>query len=79
LQVVVGVREGGASWKLAQEDGWVPGKTLFPIKTAAEMFDFLSSFLSIYWFFLFFGTLSPLNLTAEIIVSKGHGGDVPPV
>jgi len=50
-KVVVGVREGGASWKLAQEDGWVPGKTLFPIKTAAEKFDFLSPFLSIFWFF----------------------------
>lgn len=36
LNVVVGVREGGESWKLAQQDGWVPGKTLFPIAQAAE-------------------------------------------
>jgi ketol-acid reductoisomerase len=35
-KVIIGVREGGQSWKLAQEDGWVPGKTLFPIKEAAQ-------------------------------------------
>lgn len=34
LNVIIGVREGGASWKEAQEDGFVPGETLFPIKEA---------------------------------------------
>jgi len=35
LNVIVGLRPGGESWKLAQQDGWVPGKTLFPISDAA--------------------------------------------
>merc|ERR1712093_429350 len=30
LNVIVGVRKDGESWKQALEDGWVPGKTLFP-------------------------------------------------
>lgn len=36
LNIIIGLREGGPSWKLAQEDGWVPGKTLFPIAEAAK-------------------------------------------
>jgi len=35
LKVVVGLREGGESWQKAQQDGWVPGKTLLPIEKAA--------------------------------------------
>jgi ketol-acid reductoisomerase len=35
-KITVGVREGGESWNLAIEDGWVPGKNLFPIKEAAK-------------------------------------------
>ena len=34
--IVIGLREGGPSWKLAESDGWVPGKTLLPIEAAAE-------------------------------------------
>lgn len=29
LNVIVGVREGGDSWKMAQEDGWVRFPALF--------------------------------------------------
>ncbi|KAJ3041397.1 Bifunctional acetohydroxyacid reductoisomerase [Rhizophlyctis rosea] len=36
LNVVVGVRKGGHSWKKAQQDGWVPGETLFDIEEAAQ-------------------------------------------
>eukprot|EP01137_Pigoraptor_chileana_P004443 Opistho-2@46091 len=36
LNVIVGVRKDGDSWKLAQQDGWVPGKNLFGIEDAAE-------------------------------------------
>eukprot|EP00123_Amoebidium_parasiticum_P012278 comp21244_c0_seq2/m.28938 comp21244_c0_seq2/g.28938 ORF comp21244_c0_seq2/g.28938 comp21244_c0_seq2/m.28938 type:complete len:408 (-) comp21244_c0_seq2:301-1524(-) len=36
LKVVIGVRKNGPSWKLAQEDGWVPGETLFDMEEAAE-------------------------------------------
>lgn len=33
--VIIGLREGGPSWKLAESDGWVPGETLLPIEEAA--------------------------------------------
>ncbi|MCS7047468.1 MAG: ketol-acid reductoisomerase, partial [Gemmataceae bacterium] len=37
VNVVVGLREqGGKSWDLAAQDGWVPGKTLFSLEEAAE-------------------------------------------
>jgi ketol-acid reductoisomerase len=36
LNVVVGVRKDGQSWKEAVADGWVPGKNLFTIEEAAE-------------------------------------------
>jgi len=36
LSVVIGLRPGGDSWKLAKEDGWVENKTLFPIQDAAS-------------------------------------------
>jgi len=37
IDVVVGVRPGRGSWKLAIEDGWVPSENLFPIDEAANM------------------------------------------
>jgi len=36
FQVIVGQRQGGRSWQRAVEDGFVPGKTLFPISEAAR-------------------------------------------
>eukprot|EP01120_Amphizonella_sp_Union-15-10_P000262 TRINITY_DN1028_c0_g1_i1.p1 TRINITY_DN1028_c0_g1~~TRINITY_DN1028_c0_g1_i1.p1 ORF type:complete len:376 (+),score=83.56 TRINITY_DN1028_c0_g1_i1:81-1208(+) len=36
LNVLVGLRKGGPSWDLALEDGWVEGKTLFPLEEAAK-------------------------------------------
>jgi len=36
IRVIVGQREGGASWQKAVDDGFVPGKTLFPLEEAAE-------------------------------------------
>jgi ketol-acid reductoisomerase len=35
IQVIVGQREGGRSWQRALDDGFVPGKTLFPLVEAA--------------------------------------------
>src|SRR4051795_13379011 len=35
LSVIIGLREGSKGWKQAQEDGWVPGQTLFPLEEAA--------------------------------------------
>jgi ketol-acid reductoisomerase len=36
FQVIVGQREGGASWNKAVADGFIPGKTLFPLEEAAR-------------------------------------------
>src|SRR5262245_29200282 len=37
VSVVIGLREkGGKSWDLAQQDGWVPGKTLFNLEEATQ-------------------------------------------
>jgi len=36
VNVVIGIREGGRSWSLARQDGWVPGKTLFSLEDAAQ-------------------------------------------
>jgi len=36
IRVIVGQREGGASWDRAVADGFVPGETLFPIEEAAR-------------------------------------------
>ena len=36
ITVIVGQKQGSASWDKALADGWVPGKTLFSIEEAAE-------------------------------------------
>ncbi|MCF8144259.1 MAG: ketol-acid reductoisomerase [Deltaproteobacteria bacterium] len=36
IKVIVGQREGGGSWQRAVDDGFVPGKTLFSPKDAAD-------------------------------------------
>ena len=36
LNVIIGLREGSKGWQQAQEDGWVPGKTLFQLEEAAK-------------------------------------------
>jgi len=36
IRVIVGQREGGASWDKAVADGFIPGETLFPLEEAAE-------------------------------------------
>ncbi|PVU91976.1 hypothetical protein BB561_004111 [Smittium simulii] len=46
LNVVIGVRKDGRSWKHAIEDGWVPGKTLFSIEEAAQKGTYLMNLLS---------------------------------
>ena len=46
LNVVVGVRENGESWKQAVEDGWVPGETLFPIEEAIKRGTIVMNLLS---------------------------------
>src|ERR1700761_188319 len=35
VNVIIGLREKGRGWDLAQQDGWVAGKTLFSLDEAA--------------------------------------------
>ncbi|KAF8754320.1 ketol-acid reductoisomerase [Rhizoctonia solani] len=46
LNVIVGVRKDGESWKQAIEDGWVPGETLFPIDEAIDRGTIIMNLLS---------------------------------
>jgi ketol-acid reductoisomerase len=36
VNVIIGLRETGRGWNLAQQDGWQPGKTLFSLDEAAR-------------------------------------------
>ena len=36
VKVIIGLRKGGSSWKLALKDGWKPGKTLFDLPEAVR-------------------------------------------
>jgi ketol-acid reductoisomerase len=46
IKVVVGVREGGPSWDLAQQDGWKPGETLFSMTDAVDKGTIIQYLLS---------------------------------
>jgi ketol-acid reductoisomerase len=46
LNVIIGLREGSKGWQQAQEDGWVPGKTLFPLEEAARRGTLIQYLLS---------------------------------
>ena len=47
LNIIVGVRKDGASWKQAQEDGWVPGKNLFDVEEAIKKGTIVMNLLSV--------------------------------
>ncbi|KAG2060788.1 ketol-acid reductoisomerase [Suillus hirtellus] len=46
LNVIVGVRKDGESWRQAIEDGWVPGETLFSIEEAINQGTIIMNLLS---------------------------------
>ncbi len=46
MNVVIGVRKDGASWKEAQQDGWVPGETLFSVEEAIAKGTIIMNLLS---------------------------------
>ncbi|QIW99910.1 hypothetical protein AMS68_005428 [Peltaster fructicola] len=46
LNVIVGVRKNGASWKEAVQDGWVPGKNLFEVDEAIKKGTIVMNLLS---------------------------------
>ena len=46
LNVIIGVRKNGASWKEAQQDGWIPGKNLFEVDEAISKGTIIMNLLS---------------------------------
>jgi ketol-acid reductoisomerase len=46
VRVIVGQREGGASWEKAVNDGFVPGETLFPPEEAARKGTIIQNLIS---------------------------------
>src|SRR5207248_1241733 len=46
INVVIGLREKSKGWDLAREDGWMPGKTLFPLEEAARRGTIIQYLLS---------------------------------
>ena len=46
IRVIVGQREGGKTWQKAVDDGFVPGKTLFPVEEAAKRGTIIQYLLS---------------------------------
>ena len=47
LNIIIGVRKNGASWKQAEEDGWVPGKNLFEVEEAIKRGTIIMNLLSV--------------------------------
>jgi ketol-acid reductoisomerase len=72
LNVIVGQREGSASWKKAVEDGWVPGQTLFSLDEAAKRGTILQYLLSDAGQKEYWPTLKPL-LTKGKALYFSHG------
>lgn len=46
MNVIIGVRKDGASWKEAQQDGWVPGTNLFEVDEAIQKGTVIMNLLS---------------------------------
>src|SRR5262245_53596145 len=47
VNVIIGLRDqGGKGWQLAQQDGWVPGKTLFSLEEATKKGTIIQYLLS---------------------------------
>ena len=46
LNVIIGVRKNGQSWKDAQQDGWIPGTNLFDVDEAISKGTIIMNLLS---------------------------------
>jgi len=46
LNVIIGVRKNGASWKEAEQDGWIPGTNLFDVDEAISKGTIVMNLLS---------------------------------
>jgi ketol-acid reductoisomerase len=87
VSVVIGLREkGGRGWDLAQQDGWVPGKTLFSLEDATQRGTIIQYLLSDAGQKEQWPTLKPLLTPGKClyfshgfsIVYKDQTGVVPP-
>jgi ketol-acid reductoisomerase len=72
VKILIGLRQGGRSWDLAQQDGWVPGETLFPVEEAARRGTVIQYLLSDAGQKEFWPRLKPL-LTAGKALYFSHG------
>jgi len=72
VKVIIGLRPNSSGWKLAQEDGWVPGETLFSLEEAATKGTIVQYLLSDAGQKDFWPKLKPL-LTAGKALYFSHG------
>jgi ketol-acid reductoisomerase len=72
LSVIIGLRKGGRGWDLAQQDGWVEGKTLFSMEEAAQKGTVIQYLLSDAGQKEYWPTLKPL-LTKGKALYFSHG------
>ncbi len=72
INVIIGQREGTKSWEKALNDGWVTGKTLFPLEEAAKRGTILQYLLSDAAQKEFWSTLKP-HLTKRKTLYFSHG------
>ena len=72
LSVIIGLRKGGRGWDLAQQDGWLEGKTLFSMEEAAEKGTVIQYLLSDAGQKEYWPTLKPL-LTKGKALYFSHG------
>lgn len=86
VNVIIGLRKEGRSWDLAQQDGWVEGKTLFSMEEAAEKGTIIQYLLSDAGQKEYWPTLKPKLTKGKClyfshgfsIVFKDQTGVVPP-
>jgi ketol-acid reductoisomerase len=72
INVVIGLRAKSSGWQLAEKDGWVAGKTLFPLEEAAKRGTIVQYLLSDAGQKDFWPKLKPL-LTAGKALYFSHG------
>lgn len=74
IHVIVGQRKNSLSWKKAQKDGWIPGKTLFELEEAAKKATIIMYLLSDAGQKAFWPTLKPyLTRGKTLYFSHGFG------
>jgi ketol-acid reductoisomerase len=72
IKVLIGLREKSSGWQLAEKDGWVAGKTLFPLVEAAKRGTIIQYLLSDAGQKDFWPKLKP-HLTAGKALYFSHG------